>query len=280
LRVDKGNKPIGVKETARRLRRFFRGHLDVPLVTLTAKQCGELYDRLQEPDEEGRTFAVDSHRNMLAQAKSLLKWCVDKRWIRENPLAVVEGKGRRRHGKRQLRIDEARKWTTVACGLAENGDTGAVGAMLALFCGLRAGEIIGRTVRDLDGEGRLLWIEDTKTEAGRRQVEVPDFMVGYLTALAKGKGASDLLFGQHWRDWPRCNVERICRLAGVPTVCAHSMRGLHSTLAVERGMTGHVVASAMGHESFTTTATSYAKPEAVRQATQRKAWRVLEGGRR
>jgi hypothetical protein len=40
---------------------------------------------------------------------------------------------------------------------------------------------------------------------------------------------------------------------------------------------GHVVASALGHESFTTTATSYAKSEAVKQAVQSKAWRVLEG---
>ena len=31
---------------------------------------------------------------------------------------------------------------------------------------------------------------------------------------------------------------------------AHGMRGLHSTLAVDSGITGHAVAAALGHESF------------------------------
>lgn len=40
-----------------------------------------------------KPFAVDSHRNMLAEARSLLKWCVARRWLAQNPLDGVEGKG-------------------------------------------------------------------------------------------------------------------------------------------------------------------------------------------
>ena len=36
-------------------------------------------------------------------------------------------------------------------------------------------------------------------------------------------------------------------------VTAHGMRGLHSTLAMEAGVTGHVVAASLGHERVTTT---------------------------
>jgi len=57
------------------------------------------------------------------------------------------------------------------------------------------------------------------------------------------------------------------------------MRGLHGTLATERGITGSVVATALGHESARTTFRSYAKPEAVSAANQRRALRVLLGGR-
>jgi hypothetical protein len=32
---------------------------------------------------------------------------------------------------------------------------------------MRATEIVSRVVRDLDDEGRLLWIPDSKTEAGQ-----------------------------------------------------------------------------------------------------------------
>ena len=56
------------------------------------------------------------------------------------------------------------------------------------------------------------------------------------------------------------------------------MRGLHSTLALEHGASAHVVASSLGHESFSTTVESYAKPEAIAGARQRRVLTVLDGG--
>ena len=53
-------------------------------------------------------------------------------------------------------------------------------------------------------------------------------------------------------------------------VTAHGMRGLHSTLAVAAGISSHLVAAAMGHESARTTFQSYALPEAVSGAEQRR----------
>ena len=107
--------------------------------------------------------------------------------------------------------------------------------MMSLAMGMRASEIVSRVVRDLDDEGRLLWIPETKTEAGRRTLPVPEFLQPYLRRSPKGKGPADSLFGRHWRDWPREWVQRICKAAKVPEVTAHGMRGLHGTLAVERG---------------------------------------------
>ena len=73
------------------------------------------------------------------------------------------------------------------------------------------------------------------------------------------------------RGWRRKQV-------GVPVVTAHSMRGLHSTLALQAGTSSHVVAASLGHESITTTLQSYADPAAVGQAKQRAALTVLQGG--
>ena len=41
-------------------------------------------------------------------------------------------------------------------------------AMMSLLMGMRASEIVSQIVHDLDDEGRLLWIPETKTEAGKR----------------------------------------------------------------------------------------------------------------
>jgi hypothetical protein len=68
------------------------------------------------------------------------------------------------------------------------------------------------------------------------------------------------------------------KASGVPMVTAHGMRGLHSTLAMAAGETGHVVAGSLSHASVATTVQSYAKPEAVAGAQQRRTLTVLTGG--
>ncbi|HZL19610.1 MAG TPA: tyrosine-type recombinase/integrase [Polyangia bacterium] len=164
--------------------------------------------------------------------------------------------------------------------LADDGQEGAVAALVTLVMGLRAGEVVSRVVRDLDDEGRLLWIPDSKTEAGKRTLQVPDLLRDYLLELAEGKKSDDLLFDHHDRNWPRKWVAKICKAAGVPRVTAHGMRGLHGTLAVETGISAHAVAAALGHESVTTTLQSYAKAGAGTGARQNKVLRVLSGGLR
>lgn len=66
----------------------------------------------------------------------------------------------------------------------------------------------------------------------------------------------------------------------MPTVCAHSMRGLHSTLAIEAGTTAHAVASSLGHESPAVTFRSYVAPGTAQRANTRRILTVLKGGQR
>lgn len=119
----------------------------------------------------------------------------------------------------------------------------------------------------------------SKTQAGRRTLEVPEVLQPYLLKLAEGKVPTARLFPSHWRDWPRKWVQRICKEVGVPKVCAHSMRGLHSTLALQAGTSGHVVAASLGHESPATTLQSYADPAAMSRVKQRAALTLLGGGK-
>ena len=64
-------------------------------------------------------------------------------------------------------------------------------------------------------------------------------------------------------------------MAQVPQVTAHGMRGLHSTLATDRGISAHAVAAALGHESATTTRQSYIAPETVANSDQRRVVSIL-----
>lgn len=282
MRDDLRNKPNSVKTTTARLTQFFED-FDGSVEDLDGEECARRYEALRfHRTPRGTRIADDTQLNTLAQVKTFLGWCVKMKLAKVNPAANVEGKGRHRHGKPQLRIDEARKWLNAAVRMATTAESerereGAVKAMMTLGMGLRESEVLRREVRDVDDGGCLLWVPDTKTEAGRRTQEVPDFLRPFLLAQTKGRQATEPLFRYRTRGVGRKWVQRICKRAGVMKVGAQSMRGLHATLAVDAGITSHAVAAALGHQSFTTTARSYAKAEAVTAAKQRRTTRVLSG---
>jgi integrase len=260
-----GNKPRTVETTMQRLRRFFDSTKKIAVSALAPASAEKLYEAL--------TGAVDSRRNILAESKTFLRWCCKKGWTKINALEHVQGLGRRRRGKPQLATDEARKFLAKALELAEE-DEGAIAAATALLMGMRASEIVERTIRNLDDDGRLLWITDAKTQAGVRRLEVPPQLQPHLRRVAHGKAPEERLFGSDaTRHWVLRAVHRICKAASVPCVPAHGLRGTHATLAVSAGATSHVVAAALGHESFAKTARHYAKTEAIEGALQD---RVLE----
>jgi integrase len=269
----KGNKQRSVDTTIARLKSFFPER-DALMSRLGKSECQRYYDALC------RSVEVDTHRNSLAEVKTFLKWCSQPKqgWLRSNPLLEVEGVGKRKRGKEQLRVDESRMWLSEALKGADEGEVGAVAALCTLLLGVRATPIVTRTVRDLDDGGRLLHITNAKTEAGNRTVVVPELLRPYLLKLAEGKEQGDLLFGHHLYGWVRAWVKRICLRAGVPAITAHGMRGTHASLATEVGATGHEVARALGHESERTTHAHYTKKATVQAATQKRALTVLEGG--
>lgn len=284
LRDEKGNKPKSVTHTVDQLVRFFGGTAGTVDEFEDHEACEAKYEALrQSKKKDGKPLAVDTHRNALAQAKTFLNWCVTKGFIKTNAMMNVKGKGRRRYGKEQLHIDEARRWSAAAVTLVETAERedareGALKALMSLHLGLRASEILLRQVRDVDDDGAVLWIPDSKTRAGRRRVEVPLFLRRYLVEQAKGRDGAEPLFAYREIARVRRWVQRICETAKVKKVSAHAMRGLHGTLAVDAGVTSHAVAAALGHESFKTTAASYAKREAVAGAQHKKASAALMGG--
>jgi integrase len=299
----KGTKEQSRYATTKAVELFFPE--PVMLRVLSTKRCQQLYDELRGRPREckrhrdactcvHRPVAVDTHRNALAQVKSLLAWCVKKGWLRANPAEDIEGVGKRRpRGKslgkdgNELRVKQARAWYVKALELADGGDEGAVAALLALVLGMRASEIVSRRVSDLDEDnapGDLLWIACSKSRAGRRTLEVPEAIRGALVACAEGKAGESYLFeteegGPHWRDWIRKQVRRVCELAQVPGVTAHAMRGLTATIAGDRGTAGHAITATLGHEDERTTKRAYAAPGSFEAGARRRGLKVIEGGR-
>jgi integrase len=284
---NKGNKETTIGTTLWRLKALLGAEVGAPVGRLTPARAGDLYLAYSS------SVAVDTHRNALGQARTFGGWLVKERLLPVNPFAGVVGTGRRSQGKPQLRVDEARRflevaleWATVESRYpgerrnhAEGRKAGAVAAASAFLLGLRSGEVIARVVRDLDDGGRMLWIPTSKTRAGQRRVAVPEVLQPYLLALASGKPPDAPLFTHGGGDWVRDWTHRICAEAKVSTVCAHSLRGLHATLAEAAGVTGDAVARSLGHSSSAVTHAHYTQPVALEAVRQERVLQVLEGGK-
>ena len=146
-----------------------------------------------------------------------------------------------------------------------------------------------RKVGDVDnvaGPGAMvLRIPFAKTQKGVRDREVPALVDAALRRHIQGRPVTEWLFPwtdhrghtrHHEREWLTLNVRRICRLAGVNEVCAHSLRGLHSTLAIKRGMSPHLVADELGHETFATTREHYLAPGTLEAVSQEAVTSFLD----
>ena len=276
--------PSTIEQNDFRLRQFLGPFMGSGAAELTPARAVELYARhVETPGPRGRVPSTATHHFDLRLARIFARWAVREGRLQADPFASVQPVGRPNIGKPQLRIDEARKFSDVALAAFEaRGDQLALAALLCLWMGLRASEVLRRQVRDLDDGGSVLWIPSGKTANARRRLVVPEALRPLLLRQAGGRPGDALLFDGSGRGYGRTSlthaVEVLCRRAGVPEVCAHSLRGLHSTLALGAGVTADAVASALGHGSFAITARHYAAPGSVDSAATSRVAGILGSG--
>jgi integrase len=255
-----------------RLEALIRDHETVLVAIFPARRTWEVLVK---------TNAVDTLHGLRSAARGFFEWCVERRYLKKNPFEGVKIVGEKKRGKEQLRIDEAREFLDRALAVLDgqplegrNGTqqrVAVLGAATALLLGFRNGEVVSRTVRDLDEGGRVLWVPQAKTRAGVRRVEVPDALQPYLLKLAEGRERTAQLFDGLTRDGLRYWTGKLCDDLKLPTVTPHGLRGTHATASMQPYANPHEVAAALGHTSFAVTERHYAKREAIADARQQAA---------
>ena len=268
---DLGRKSGTITTVKFRLRGMLRtNERDASLRSLTIASAKALFAR-RAPELAGET-----QHGELATASAFASWCVERRWLKVDPFATIKATKPRSTGKPQLRIDEARRWLDVA--IAEDSDE-SLAAALTILMGLRASEVTSRSVRDVDDGARVLWIEKAKTRAGNRSLEIPTVLRPALARLVAGRAGGEPLWRDERRDrhWVYRHVRRLCRLAGVPVVPPHGMRGTWASIARQTRPTEDV-AVALGHSGPAVTRRHYLGGDAEQRGQQRATLRVLSGG--
>lgn len=268
---DAGRKSGTIATVKYRLRGMLRtNERDMHLRSLTPVVAKTLFAR------RATELAGETQHGEINTASCFASWCVGQGWLKIDPFAALEPTKPRTAGKPQLHIDEARRWLDVAI---DEGSDASIAAALTILMGLRASEVTSRAVRDVDDGARVLWIEKAKTKAGNRAMEIPLVLRPALAALVAGRGGGELLWREENRDrhWVYRNVRRLCKVAGVPVIPPHGMRGTWATLAKPTRSTEDV-AIALGHAGPAVTRRHYLSDGAEQLSQQRATLRVLAGG--
>lgn len=139
-----------------------------------------------------------------------------------------------------------------------------------LATGVRWSEFANLKIGDFKPFNNLIYITDSKTEAGIREIPLDpsDTLMISKHIRDTGRDCSDTdspLFTSptgkplHHSNFRKRIFAPACKAAGLRGVTFHDLRRTHATMLVSQGNDAKVVQERMGHRSIATTLTFYAK---------------------
>jgi integrase len=148
--------------------------------------------------------------------------------------------------------------------------------LVAGYTGLRAGELTGLRVTDLDLLRKRLTVRQAltnvnghitfgppKTAASRRTVALPQGICDLLAAHLAQVPSSELVFTStqghpiRWTNFKRRYWKPALVAAGLPDVRFHDLRHSHASILIERGTHPKVISSRLGHSRIGVTMDTY-----------------------
>ncbi len=175
--------------------------------------------------------------------------------------------------------------------------------IIAVFTGLRLGELMGLEWSDIDFRNGIISINRSsqyladkgiftktpKTESSIREVAIPEFVISLLEEYKLWYDEQKTLCGELWDNSNRLFVQsngkpmnpstiskwfvKFIGQIGLPVINFHGLRHTNATLLIAQNVDVAVVAARLGHAQITTTLNFYVHPII---AHNKKASYVLE----
>ena len=181
--------------------------------------------------------------------------------------------------KREMRVLNQEEQKKLVTYLLTDMDLCKLGVLVALYTGLRIGELcalhwndivessitVRRTMQRLqkeDGTGTELVIGTPKTGSSCREIPIPSFLKGMIEEFRSKKGES-VYFLSH----SSCKIleprnlqykfQKYLKEAGVEKANFHSLRHTFATRCVEKGFETKSLSEVLGHANVQTTLNKY-----------------------
>lgn len=257
---------------------------DIRLLDLTADVLERAVLRLlTEGGKGGRPLSGTTVNGAFVTLKQVLDDAVRKDVLLRNPCEKVTPPRKDTAEKAALDKTRARH---LACLLTDGPpDARRMGALLALCCGLRRGEVLGLRWQDVDFESRVLHVSHSlsadgrelkgpKSAAGKRAMPIGGPLLDclrawrgvqgrYLVSLgimpdggcpivtnSEGGTIHPENYGRWWRAWADEN--------GYPDLSFHQLRHTYATMLVAQGTDLVTAKGLMGHSDASMLTSVYA----------------------
>jgi site-specific recombinase XerD len=181
--------------------------------------------------------------------------------------------------KKSVELLDKNQQIILQKSLVNKSDSTSVGVYLAMFTGLRIGEICALKWGDVDLENGILHISKTamriqtpteksktavkitapKTANSVRDIPLPDFLVKKLSAVKKSDKCYVLSGNSHIVE-PRClsyRFKAILKKANLPSIKFHALRHTFATNCLQRNFDIKTLSEILGHASVDTTMRIY-----------------------
>lgn len=172
---------------------------------------------------------------------------------------------------------------------------------LAIYSGLRHGELLGLKWDDIDFNSRVLTVNrvaeyttekgyffgEPKTKSSQRSLKLPVPVMDMLSQYRRAQSVQRLAIGDKWKNnnlvFPndygaimhqsisRRWLQNFCKENGLPVVTVHGLRHANASLLISSGADVKTVSSTLGHSQTSTTLDIYAHSFATKQAEASEA---------
>lgn len=256
------------------------------------KPFNAFFKAVEQTEKLSCTTALHYHRLISSILEKAVKWQV----IFANPCNRVEPPKAER--KEAEYLDETQAQLLIECLQSEPLPYRAMITVL-LYTGMRRGELCGLEWSDIDFDNSLIDIsrtslyltgkgifnDDTKTEASKRVIKIPDEAIEILREHRREQMTAKFKLGDKWIEsgkiFTQWNGKPIypgtiskwfsafVKKNNLPPIHLHSLRHTNATLLIASGADLRTVSKRLGHSNMTTTSNIYT--HAIKSADEKAA---------
>jgi integrase len=239
-------------------------------------------------DRENQGMNISTIRKILVTLNQVMSYAVRHKYIDHNPLTDAE-RPRKRGTTEKKKIEVLSPYQIAALLDAEKNQQYRTMFILAVFSGVREGELLGLKWSDIDWKNSQVHIQrtynkgrffDTKTEGSNRKIDLGPKVI---TGLKKWKLACpvnnlDLMFPNeaggpiNYSNMVRRHFQPALQRAGVHRIRFHDIRHTFASLLIEQGENIKYIQNQLGHSSPTVTLNVYA--HLMKETNQKSACKL------